>query len=224
MKKAISLLLVFAMMLSIMSALMSTSFAAEATTDTVISGELADNDLLAEKTKHERFISEADKYVKVSDDGLITLNLPTRLIRMISAEEYSALLEGISQVNKLIQDGTLIATENAIIYEVSDQELVVQGGNVNKVTWHWWGVRRYASRSAANTIARNLSHLATGVGSVGTVASAFGSYGLVFSIFAGLTAGRISSLSTEISYYNAKTNRGVKIDLRWILTYKVSCQ
>lgn len=86
------------------------------------------------------FIQEADKYIIVNDEGLIELNLPDNIIEMIDADEYEMILQGIDNINNEVESGDVIVTDNGTVYDTSDDELVVQGGNVNKVVKHWWGL------------------------------------------------------------------------------------
>ena len=183
------------------------------------------NTFATEEITQEEFIKEASAYVEVSEDGLIELSLPKSFEYQIDTKEYEAILDGINAINKLVEDGELEVTENGTIYEANDTELVVQGGNVNKVTWHWWGVRRYASKSVATELAHDFSAISVGCGAVSTVAGFFGPVGVAVAITTAIVGtGRAGLLANDINYYNSKTNRGVIIDLRWILTYKVSCQ
>lgn len=221
MKRFISFVLVLTLVLSVMA--MPTS-AAEANPGNTIIDSPSKGNFVDEKTSHARFIAAAEAYVSKSEEGLIELNLPQSVISMISEEEYDALLMGIEETNDLITDDILAVTDNLTIYEVDEAELVVQGGNVNKVTWHWWGIRRYASRASANYIANCLNKFSYGSATASAVSSCLGPYGIPAVIIFAFGALRAGWLASDISYYNSLTNRGVIIDLRWIISYKVSCQ
>lgn len=178
-----------------------------------------------EEMTQEEFLAEVEDYIEVSEMGLIELDLPESLESHFSKEEYETMMAGLDELNMLIESGELEVTENGTIYESNDEELVVQGGNVNKVTWHWWGVRRYASKSKAAKLARDFSAIAIGCGAISTVSGFFGPAGIAVSITTAIVGtGRAGLLANDINYYNGLTDRGVIIDLRWILTYKVSCQ
>ena len=102
-------------------------------------------ELQMEEMSQEAFIEESNEFVEVSEEGLIELELPDDLLEQISEEEYAVYLEAIDSINELIEQGELKATENGTLYETSDDELVVQGGNVDKMVYHWWGYTRYAN-------------------------------------------------------------------------------
>lgn len=118
----------------------------------------------------------------------------------------------------------LKTTENGTIYESADDELVVQGGNVDKVTWHWWGVRKYACHNCAEDLAHAYEQIAIGTTGTAGIAVFFPPVGTGVAIASIFGTTRAALLANSIKYYNGKTDRGVIVDLRWIVTYKVSCQ
>lgn len=192
--------------------------------------EAAENDAAMAQ---EEFISEANEYVEVTDDGFIELELPDELIDELTPEEYEQMMAGISAINEAVESGELEVTPNGTIYETEDDELVVQGGNVDKLTWHWWGVRRYASHNNANYMANQCAKYAEGFGafsySAGLVALLGSKLSKTASIIlgfisgcAGLTGLYFSGLGRNIGYYNGSS--GVVIDITWILVYKVKSQ
>lgn len=100
-----------------------------------------------EEMTQEEFLAEVEDYIEVSETGLIELDLPESLESHFNKEEYETMMAGLDELNMLIEIGELEVTENGTIYEANDEELVVQGGNVNKVTWHWWGVYSLKTKS-----------------------------------------------------------------------------
>lgn len=179
----------------------------------------------------EEFIEESDNYVEVSDEGLIEFNIPDELVEQISEEEYNVYLEAIDKINQLIEDGELSVTDAGSIYESDNEELVIQGGNVDCVEWHWWGVRRYANHNNASTIARNLSRCSATAGYVSCVGVALGyvlpsatakAVAAVVAIGATFAWAYYGHVASEISYYNG--SRGVIIDVTWVLYFDVCSQ
>lgn len=177
------------------------------------------------------FIEEADDYVEVSEEGIIEFNIPDELADKISEEEYNAYLEGIANINQLIEDGELSITENGTIYESDNEELVVQGGNVDDFEWHWWGVRRYASHNSASDIAYKLNKAGSRAGYILTIAGVVALFvpeGLVklvagcISIGAGFAWAYFCDVANDINYYNG--SRGVIIDVTWVLYFDVCSQ
>lgn len=192
--------------------------------------ESAENDAVMTQ---EEFISEADEYIEVTDDGFIELELPDELIGELTPEEYEQMMAGISTINEAVESGELAVTPNGTIYETDDDELVVQGGNVDKVQLKWWGIRRYANYNNARYIANECGRYSEDFGALTYVA------GLVtascnklsktaskvigfFTCCAGLTSIYFARLGRNIN--NCNGDSGVVIDMTWILAYKVRSQ
>ena len=203
MKKIISLFIALAMSLSVTLPLKS----------------------FAESSNQEDIISLVEQYVDVTEDGFIKLELTDSLIQDIGKENYESFLSGIETINSLISIGELSVTDNGTIYELNDDELIVQGGNVDKVTYHWWGIRRYASNSSTKEIIDYFSTVSNGAGIAcgGTAA-----IGLIFpaalpaSAFSGVGAGYFGLLASRISANNK--GRGVIIDLTYVLVFNIKPQ
>ena len=131
----------------------------------------------------------------------------------------------------MIEDGKLSITENGTIYESDNEELVVQGGNVDDFEWHWWGVRRYASHNSASDIAYKLNKAGSRAGYILTIAGVVALFvpeGLVklvaacISVGAGFAWAYLSDIANDINYYNG--SRGVIIDFTWVLYFDICSQ
>lgn len=191
--------------------------------------EAAENDA---SITQEEFISEADEFVEVTDDGFIELELPDELIDELTPEEYEQMMAGISAINEAIESGELEVTPNGTIYETEDDELVVQGGNVDKLNYHWWGIRRYACHDCANDMAyqsKLYSNTFKGMAAGGMI-SKWLSKGLPASstiasfvkVCSKLCGGYFSLLSKKITEKNGRS--GIILDITWILVFKVKSQ
>ena len=99
----------------------------------------------------EQLVEALDDDVEVID-GQFILDLSQNEIEKIGQDNYDSILEGIEYVNELLQTEAYDVTENGTIYE-TDDELTIQGGNVDKVVYKWWGIKRYASKKNAKKIA-----------------------------------------------------------------------
>lgn len=180
----------------------------------------------------EEFIEKADEFVKVTDDGLIELELPDDLIDELSPEEYEQMMAGITAINDAVESGDLSVTPNGTIYETDDDELVVQGGNVDKLTWNWWGIRRYANHNNAKYIsdlcaetAETFSYVGAGSLFVGICCSGIPYAGEIIDCFGAcsmITSTYFSGFGRNINFYNGDS--GVIIDFTWILAYQVQSQ
>lgn len=181
----------------------------------------------------EQFIEKADEFVEVTDDGLIELELPDKLVDAIEPEEYEQIMEGIAAINEAVESGELAVTSNGTIYETEDEELVVQGGNVNKITLNWWGVRIWLDHDNAKYFANQMSKVGEWTTSLsyrlGLVsgASAFVSKtagAILFGLsgLAGLFGVYFTRLGRNINYYNGY--KGVIIDITWVFVYQVKSQ
>lgn len=184
-----------------------------------------------ETLSQEEFINIADEYIEVSDEGVIEFDIPETISEKISEEDLITYKESIDNLNLLIEEGVLTITENGTIYETDNDELVVQGGNVDDVSIHWWGVRRYASHNTANKIAYKAGNFSAWSG-YATFASALGVLlvpdGRVKAALSICTAcaafpwAYFAHLQNNINYYNG--SRGVVIDVTWVLIFDVYSQ
>lgn len=187
----------------------------------------------ASEVKEEKicdFIDAADEYIEVNDKGYIELNVPKDIVKMISTEEYQQIIEGIDEINSEIEAGELVVTENCTIYDVSDDELVVQGGNVDKVVKHWWGFTRYANNKNSKKLVKKLNSDAS---SINIIAAGAGAVALipvpvttlpagVAAAASGLSAAWMNRLACLIDERNK--GKGVKITLTWCMIYTVKGQ
>lgn len=171
----------------------------------------------------DEIVDIADDFIEVGEDGLF--ELPSEVANEIGQEAYTALMAGIEEVNKLIADGTLEVTANGTVYEVDDDALVVQGGNVDDHEWFWWGLRAWKPTAKANELANYYAHLANGGWAIATIAGLLtgetGGTSLAVCLVGGFVGWKAGNLSADISYVNSSTNRGVVIDITWAITYSV---
>lgn len=185
----------------------------------------SDIEIKQEVTSDQINIDLLEQYVTVTSDGLLELDAPQSLIEYVGEEYYASLLDGIDNVNDMAEQGEVEITDNGSIYETDDDELVIQGGGIDKVKTYWWGERRWACTRCANKIANDLNKVSTGAWGVSAISGILGGpVGIGAGIGSAIGAVRSGWMASDISYYNSKTNRGVIIDCRWILTYKVKCQ
>lgn len=186
-------------------------------------------ELQMEEKSQEAFIEESNEFVEVSEEGLIELELPDDLLEQISEEEYAVYLEAIDSINELIEQGELKATENGTLYETSDDELVVQGGNVDKMVYHWWGYTRYANNKNTKKLINRFNTASNGAWVVcgGTASASYlfpvsAPYTGLVSGLTGMAAGYWGLLATRMSAKNK--GKGVIVNMTWVLVFTVKSQ
>ncbi|WP_302630167.1 hypothetical protein [uncultured Eubacterium sp.] len=186
-------------------------------------------ELQMEEMSQEAFIEESNEFVEVSEEGLIELELPDDLLEQISEEEYAVYLEAIDSINELIEQGELKATENGTLYETSDDELVVQGGNVDKMVYHWWGYTRYANNKNTKKLINRFNTASNGAWVVcgGTASASYlfpvsAPYTGLVSGLTGMAAGYWGLLATRMSAKNK--GKGVIVNMTWVLVFTVKSQ
>lgn len=177
----------------------------------------------------DEFIRTVDDYVEVNSEGLIDINLPKEFCEDLG--EYAEIVEGIEKLNKLIEQGELSVTENGTIYETSDEEIVVQGGNVDKVVWHWWGLTRYANSKNCDTIVWKFNKASANAGKICAASTGLAyflpstiakSLSTIAACGSGFAWAYFAEIANDIGYYDK--GKGVKVDFTWILLYDVESQ
>ncbi|MCL2212253.1 MAG: hypothetical protein FWB93_00250 [Oscillospiraceae bacterium] len=153
-------------------------------------------------------IALIETYVYVDEDGLISFDFPTYLLALLG-EEVDGFAEWIDYLNEYIEEEVLAITPNLTIYEIDDDTLTIQGGNVNRITFLWWGTRFHMSRqTAANYVSMLRGALGFGVPLAGLAAMA-GPFG---AIAVGFGAAHGVLLAERITFHNNRQNRGVIVD------------
>ena len=184
----------------------------------------------------EQLVEALDDDVEVID-GQFILDLSQNEIEKIGQDNYDSILEGIEYVNELLQTEAYDVTENGTIYE-TDDELTIQGGNVDKVVYKWWGIKRYASKKNAKKIASKFNTISNSAwmfsGSAAATAAVnamvpepflskgAASLATLVSALSGVGAGYFGLIATRIDAKNG--SRGVIINLTWVGVFTVSKQ
>lgn len=219
-KRLLSLMLILSIILTFTYSEESSAFAQELQAEEMCQEE---------EIIQEDFIEEADEFVDVSEDGFITLNIPSDVVEQLSEEQYEMYLEGINEINRLIDQGELEVTENGTIYETSDDDLVVQGGNVDKMVYHWWGYTRYANNRNTKNLINRFNTASNGDWIVcGGTASASYLFPVsapvtgLMSGLSGMTAGYWGLLASRMSAKNK--GKGVIVNMTWAFVFTVNSQ
>lgn len=113
----------------------------------------------------EEIISKADPYIDLGQNGLFEISNYDDLSQVLTATEIELVEEQISNINIELRNSINASdTENVSIDESSklvtiyakDTEDVLMAASgkegVNKIEWHWFGIRIYLSKSVVNHI------------------------------------------------------------------------
>lgn len=220
-KRVTAIVITFALILGLISTSFASAQSSEQSKDQVTGAKVV--------AEQERIIHALEKYVSVNSDGTFLLNAPKNVIADVGDENYSNVIKHLKETNNLIKSGKFKTTKNGTIYEATDESLVIQGGGVDSFTSYWWGYVRYASYNEANRIAAGFSKISTGAWAV-TTAGGLLCLTPAVAVGVGATLGGLYNavmfgwMSTDISYYNSLSDRGIILTMYFSVAYKVECQ
>ncbi|WP_155591836.1 hypothetical protein [Lysinibacillus cavernae] len=126
-------------------------------------------------------------------------------------------------LNEDIEDGKLIVLDNGTMIDSTDKNFYIQGGSTYDES-HWWGNRRYMSTAAAREYVYTLRDAAGVTTGLALASVIFGAAGAIPASVNGVTALWCNQLANRVEYHNGNTNRGVRIDLYWVLVFDVEPQ
>ena len=169
--------------------------------------------------------------------GQFVLSVSEDEIACFDQEDFESILYGMDTVNGLLRTDAYDVTANGTVYE-TDEQLVIQGGNVDKVVVKWWGIKRYASKSSAdkivstfNTISNSAWMVPGGTASYAAAAALFPegliskTSSAVSAFVSGITAvaaGYYGLIATRIDAKNG--TKGVIINITWVGAFTVTSQ
>lgn len=90
----------------------------------------------------QEVIEIANKYIKNEDDRLIVTN-QDELRTIINTNNFNAVIARVDFCNQLIKEKSVGIKDNGSLYIEGDDELTIQGGNINATRLYWWGWHRY---------------------------------------------------------------------------------
>lgn len=90
----------------------------------------------------QEVIEIANKYIKNEDDRLIVTN-QDELRTIINTNNFNAVIARVDFYNQLIKEKSVGIKDNGSLYIEGDDELTIQGGNINATRLYWWGWHRY---------------------------------------------------------------------------------
>ncbi len=111
--------------------------------------------IITEETQNkiDELIDVEDGYFELSDKS------KQEIISLVGKETLDAIEESLNNYNDYVEDGEIEITDNGTIIDVNDEELNVQGGNINKQKSYWWGIKNYMSNSKANSYLKKINNM-----------------------------------------------------------------
>ncbi|MBC1792863.1 DNRLRE domain-containing protein [Listeria booriae] len=179
---------------------------------------IMDSDDPAEQVS-ANLIEEMDQYVSVKDGYFEVDPIPTELKTEYGADTIQAMENGIEQINLDVANNKAVIDDNGVVTITENPML---RANQNKVVVRWWGISYYYSKSKANAAASAFGKVSRGAG-YGTVLATYFAL-LPAATFLGLNASYWGSISNSVSQTNAKTNRGIILNVTWAAVYWTSPQ
>lgn len=200
MKKIILSVLSFVMLLSMC---LSNAFALENSESSTLSQEVIDI---------------ADKYIENEENRLI-LTCQDELKSIIGINNFNAVIANVEFCNQLLEKEIIDIKENGTLYIDSDDELTIQGGNINATRLYWWGWHRYNDNANTKKIIKEFRKQVKYSNSraaeiiFGSLAAVPG--GFVLSSIPKLLGGTFTNFANELSKKNK--GYGTIIAANWVV-------
>lgn len=167
-------------------------------------------------------IDDMDPYVSVKDGYFEVAPIPEALKAEYGVGTIQTMEAGIEQINADVAENRAVIDDNGIVRNTKDLLLA----NQNKFVWRWWGTSSYYSKSKAADAAYAFAFIAGTNGGSASIASLVPKFirFIPLSAFFGLSGAYFGLMSASISRTNAKTNRGVILNVTWIAAYRTTPQ
>lgn len=166
----------------------------------------------------EAMINTVKQFVKVNNDGFITLSAKTPR-DMYDKYNLNGLNAHFNKLNEQVRAGNIIINNDLSIIELNHQ--VKAGRNYTKV--HWWGNEIGYSHASARKAITSLQNVAIGAGTVAGVGGALGN--ILVAIGGGITAGYCGMMANSMQSVNdSNGQRGIVVDVNWAAIYTVYSQ
>ena len=134
---------------------------------------------------------------------------------------YSQISSNIDDLNLKISNNELVMLQDGSLIDANDDGFYVQGGSTFDRTY-WWGRSRYKSTYNAT---RWVGQLNQAGHNFSAVAALSGLFGFVPQSAAGVGgAWYMYTIANKVDTVNSLSSRGIKADIRWWLTYRITSQ
>lgn len=104
-----------------------------------------------ETTKFE-LVKALEPYVEINNKKFIIKKIPANLYRKYGVNNIEAILTNVNMVNGLLSSGELDITENGTLYQMDNDQFIIQGPGRNGIAFYWWGVQVSLSSNTMKTI------------------------------------------------------------------------
>lgn len=169
----------------------------------------------------EDMIAALEKYVSFQNNQITFDRVPAHLINRYGQDTITSLQQGVEHLNKLAYRRDIIITDNGTIYDVTDDQFVIQGGST-KTTYHWWGFKNYMSTSRANNAASAYRSVGSTAQAVSMATAYMGAANVA--LLSGLTSWYMNGLGNNIANRNSGHSRGIILNMTWAAAYTTARQ
>ena len=169
----------------------------------------------------QEVIEIANKYIKNEDDKLIVTN-QDELKNIIDANNFNAVIANVDFCNRLIEEKVVGIKDNGSLYIEGDDELTIQGGNINATRLYWWGINRFNDNKRSKKMVselriqyKNSKSLTTQVmaGLIGVATESIGATAL--NILPSAFGGSLNSFANAIE--KANKGYGTILAINWVV-------
>lgn len=164
-------------------------------------------------------ILELEPFISVTEKGLFSLDKLSALNSGINKDIIVMQQESFDFLNNRALAGEITINSDLSIIDPTNFSPLTRNG-INRIETHWWGQRRYASTSEAARISADFNSAAA----VGGGAAAITFWFPAVAVPSAVSAAYFALLASRIDSHNARTSRGVIIDVTWAFIFSVSTQ
>ncbi|KGL41934.1 hypothetical protein BMT55_04050 [Listeria newyorkensis] len=164
-------------------------------------------------------IEDMDPYVSVKDGYFDVAPIPATLKAEYGAETVQAMEDGIEKINAEVAEDKAVIGADGVVRSTTDTNLLQ--ANQTKFVWRWWGTSSYYSKARAVEAAYAFAVIAGTNGGASSIKSLLPKFirFIPLTAFFGLSAAYFGLMSASIAHTNAKTNRGVILNVTWAAVY-----
>lgn len=100
----------------------------------------------------EKMIETLEPFVTRCDDGTFRLDIPKDAKINKAGREFKTISAGMSYINSLIQEDTLVSTPDLSVYSANDSRFALQSNNRDEFKWRWYGFEVWISHDCLTTM------------------------------------------------------------------------
>lgn len=104
------------------------------------------------ETTNFELVKALEPYVATNNKKFVIKKIPANLYRKYGTKNIEAILANVNMVNGLLSSGELDITENGTLYQIDNDQFIIQGPGRNGIAFYWWGVKVSLSANTMKTI------------------------------------------------------------------------